>query len=260
MAALYPRRCPLCERILLPEDGLVCPRCAKKLPYVREPFCRRCGKPIDSPTALYCADCELHEHSYDQGRAVFIYEGDLRKSIDRFKFYNHREYVPFYGRAMALLFHEYQPFWQVSCIISVPMHPKKRRERGFDQSLLLARALSAETGVPVLENFLIRTRYSRSSKKLGRSSRRTNLRGIFSVDFSALTEKGWAVGGQEYSVGGRRSEAAQRRFEGRIPSCVLIVDDIYTTGATMDEASATLRRAGVRKIFFLTLSIGRGQT
>ena len=74
------------------------------------------------------------------------------------------------------------PVWRPECILPVPMHPKKRAERGFDQSLLLASALGSLTGIRVEERALVRTRYTKASKKLGRESRKKNMRGVFALD------------------------------------------------------------------------------
>ena len=205
---LYPGRCPVCERILLRNEPMICEKCAREL----------------------CSDCESRLHYFDEGRAAFLYEKGMRRSVDRMKFHNHREYIPFYARSMAAASASVLPVWRPECILPVPMHPKKRAERGFDQSLLLASALGSLTGIRVEERALVRTRYTKASKKLGRESRKKNMRGVFAADPAV-----------------------------RLPARVLLVDDIYTTGTTMDTASHTLRMSGVREIYFLTLCIGRGE-
>ena len=226
---LYPPRCPVCESILLPSEDLICGRCEASLPYVREPFCMCCGKPLWRHESQLCADCEARPHLFEEGRAVFLYEKGVRLSVNRLKFLNRREYIPFYGECLYQLFLEMQPFWRAQCLVPVPMHPKKRAVRGFDQAMLLARSLCGQCRLPLEENLLVRTRFTQSSKKLSRSERRKNLRGVFAV-----------------------------RPEADIPSSVILIDDIYTTGATMDEAAYALRHRGVKRVFFLTLCIGRG--
>ena len=186
----YPGRCPVCGRIL------------------KEPVCVRCGKPIASLEKALCADCERTDHAFTEGRAALLYEKGVRLSVNRMKFYNHREYLPFYAACMYAAHRGHLQKWNAACIIPVPMHPKKRAERGFDQAVLLARALSGLCRIPVLENVLIRTRYTKASRKLGREHRLANLRGAFTV---------------------RQRES--------LPQSVLLVDDIYTTGMTMDHAS-----------------------
>ena len=225
----YPPRCPVCEKILLPGERLICRQCAVSLPYVEEPYCLSCGKPLLRQEKDVCADCEKQRHLFDEGRSVFLYERGIRLSVNRLKFTNRREYIPFFGECLLQLFHEMEPVWNAACLVPVPMHPKKRAVRGFDQACLLARSLSGLSGLPVEEKLLVRSRLTRSSKKLSRSERRKNLRGVFRVCTGSA-----------------------------IPESVILIDDIYTTGATMDEAAFALRRAGVKRIFFLTLCIGSG--
>jgi len=228
--AVYPPRCPVCEKILPYGEELVCRKCAKELPLIRQNYCLRCGKPVDSFEKEYCADCELHPHRFEEGRAAMLYEKGARRAIDRLKFYNRREYVPFFGACMEIIAADTFPRWKPDCLVPVPMHRRKKAERGYDQAALLARELGRRTGVAVREDLLIRTRYTRASKKLGRSSRRKNLRGVFAVSDRTA-----------------------------IPHTVVLIDDIYTSGATMDEAASALKRAGIRQVFFLTACIGHGQ-
>ncbi len=226
---LYPRRCPICEKLLFRDEALICRSCARSLPFAREPLCVCCGKPVGSDEQLLCPDCEIHPHIYNEGRAVFLYEKGVRASINRLKFFNRREYVPFYSLCLSMLLHEKNMYWHAQCLAPIPMHPKKRAQRGFDQAALLATGLSRISGLPVLNDLLVRKRYTASSKKLGRTARRKNLRGVFCV-----------------------------RQGLQVPESVILIDDIYTTGATMDEAALALRRAGVKRIYFLTVCIGRG--
>ena len=189
-----------------------------------------CGKPLNLPERELCADCERRNHLFDEGRAVFLYEKGIRLSVNRMKFLNRREYLSFYGECLLQVFVQMEPVWRAECLVPVPMHPKKKAVRGYDQAVLLSRSLSSLCGLPTREDLLVRTRLTLSSKKLGRSDRRKNLRGVFRV---------------------RTGEA--------VPESVILIDDIYTTGATMEEASFALRQAGVRRIFYLTLCIGRGE-
>lgn len=228
---LYPPRCPVCETILLPDEKLVCRRCASSLPFVEEPFCMCCGKPLSHHEKELCSDCGTHLHPFEEGRAVFLYEKGIRQSVNRIKFLNRREYIPFYGECLFRLFLEMQPLWKAQCLVPIPMYPKKRAIRGFDQAMLLAEALGERSSLPVRKDLLIRAHATQSSKKLGRSERRKNLRGVFRIHPGAI-----------------------------VPHSVILIDDIYTTGATMDEAAHTLRRAGAGRVFFLTVCIGRGIT
>ena len=203
---LYPPRCPLCERILLPGEGLACDRCRRELSFILHPRCFICGKPVSDPRQELCGDCARHPHLYERGRAAFLYEKQVRRSVDRLKFYNRREYIPFYGACLYRILCEEIYDWRPECLIPVPMHPKKKAERGFDQAALLAEELGRRSNVPVREDILYRKRYTGASKKLGRASRRKNLRGVFAVHDRAV-----------------------------LPGRVVLIDDIYTTGVVRQQ-------------------------
>ena len=118
----------------------------------------------------------------------------------------------------------------IRVLVPVPMNPKKRRERGFDQSRLLAERLGRILNIPVDGESLVRNRYTRPQKELDARGRRSNLRGAFSL-----------------------------REGAGLPEPVLLIDDIYTTGATMDEICKTLQNAGIYQIYFLALCTGKGK-
>ena len=92
---VYPPRCPVCDRVS-PEG--ICGDCRKKIPYIREAFCLTCGKPLEDEQQEYCADCLKKKHSFDLGRALFSYRGQIRSSLYRLKYGNKREYAKVYGR------------------------------------------------------------------------------------------------------------------------------------------------------------------
>ena len=96
---LYPRRCPICQKILDRKEKLVCEECGRKLPYIREPLCKKCGKPLTRREQEYCPDCETGRHHFTEGRSIFLYEKELRHSVHRMKFENKREYLDFYAWA-----------------------------------------------------------------------------------------------------------------------------------------------------------------
>jgi predicted amidophosphoribosyltransferase len=183
-----------------------------------------------------------------------VYEKGLRRAVDRLKFHNRREYVPFFAEAMAQLAMQLFPRWQPAYLIPIPMHAKKKKERGFDQAQLLAEELGRrirrniedsrarfirpnsedsrirQPRFEVRSDILVRTRYTKASKQLDRTARKQNLRGAFAV-----------------------------RPGIRLSGAVVLIDDIYTTGTTMDEAARALRAAGAEYVYFLTASIVRGE-
>ena len=146
------------------------------------------------------------------------------------KFENKREYLDFYAWAMARAGKDFMDRIRPAVLMPVPMHPGKRRERGFDQSRILAEKLGKLTGISVDARSLTRNRFTLPQKDLDVRERKRNLRGAFSVKKGSLL---------------------------REP--VLLIDDIYTTGATMDEIARTLENEGIKRIYFLALCTGKGK-
>lgn len=229
---LYPQRCPFCDEVLKKSEktALCCDNCRPKIPWVKGAVCMKCGKPVEAPELEYCSDCQKTQHVFDQGAAVFTYSGRIPGSIYRLKAANRRDYIAFFSSAMAGKGMKYIRRWNPQLILPVPMHPKKRAARGYNQSELLARQLGEKVGIPYEPHLLVCVKKSREQKSLGQKERRKNLRGSFQV--SGQIEK------------------LER---------VLIVDDVYTTGSTMDEISRTLKAAGVRQVYFLVLCTGKGK-
>ncbi|MCD7746041.1 MAG: ComF family protein [Lachnospiraceae bacterium] len=230
---LYPPRCPLCDQIRPARSAqynLVCESCRPSLPWISEPACMKCGKPLAREESEYCEDCMRTRHLFDQGRAAFAYSGALRHSVYRMKFQNRRDYLDFYAEAMVRAGQRCLELWHPQVIVPVPMHWKKRATRGYNQSELLAVRISRLTGIPCDKKLLRCIRYTGNQKELNRRERLQNLKGSFAV---------------------RMPEPSQER--------VLLIDDVYTTGSTMDEAARALRDAGVRQIYFLTICTGKGK-
>ncbi|MCD7737112.1 MAG: ComF family protein [Lachnospiraceae bacterium] len=238
---LYPPRCPICDALLpawiLPRKAQVmewvCEDCRKKLPWAMEPACMKCGKPVGNPETEFCEDCLRTPHLYDSGRAAFVYTGGIRRSVYRMKFQNRRDYLDFYAAAMVFAGERYLRYWRPDVIVPVPMHWRKRAARGYNQAELLAEKISRLTGIPCDRGLLRCTRYTGNQKELDRKERLRNLRGSF--------------------------ETGKCRPDCSTAARALLVDDVYTTGSTMDEAARALREAGMRQIFFLVICTGKGK-
>ncbi len=228
---IYPPRCPVCDRVLAMADreAGVCRKCAPRLPWIRGPYCLKCGKPLADGRKEYCASCMRREHLYIQGRSVFRYEKELRASVLRMKFHNRRDYLDFYAKAMCAYAGLFLERIRPCSLITVPMHPGKVRERGFDQCLLLGEKLSALSGIPMYAEAVMRKRYTQPQKGLGPEERKRNLEAAF---------------------------AAGRLGPVREP--VLLMDDIYTTGTTVDAVCSVLNREGLEEVYVLTLCMSAG--
>lgn len=204
----------------------------------------KCGKPVGSSETEFCRDCARTSHLFDQGRAAFTYTGAMRHSVYRMKAQNRRDYLDFYAAAMVRAGSRYLEAWRPEVIVPIPMHWKKRAARGYNQSELLAVRISRLTGIPCDRKLLRCVRYTGVQKELGREERLRNLRGSFEVRFPA----------EGLCRPERRNDPPDAGQ--RMPARVLLIDDVYTTGSTMDEAARALRAAGVRQIFFLMLCTG----
>lgn len=227
---LYPPRCPICDAVLEFGAHGCCAECDRRLPRIKGPVCMKCGKPVADGRTEYCEDCGTQRHLFERGVAAFTYTGPMRASVYRMKAGNRRDYLPFFAEEMAAALSRYLCRWAPELILPVPMHPRKRRARGFSQSELLARRISALTGIPAAPDALECVRAAPAQKTLGRKERMRNLRGSFRV---------------------REPFYAVRR--------VLVVDDVYTTGSTMDELSRVLLQSGVERVYFVVLCTGKGK-
>lgn len=227
---LFPRRCPVCGEIVKPAGRLICPPCVKKLSFVTSPVCKKCGKEIPDETAEFCEDCLGRRHAFEYGVALLNYNEAARRSMAKIKYSNKREYLDFYGTALAARYKGVFRRMGVEALVPVPVHAARRRKRGFNQAEVLAEVLGRELGIPVRPEFLTRTKRTEPQKDLTAAERLKNLSGAF-------------------SAGGTAGEA----------SSVLIVDDIYTTGSTMEACARALRGAGTGRIYFAVICTTGGR-
>lgn len=226
---LYPRRCPICQEILTERGALICTSCRKKAVPIGEPKCKKCGKPLRAHTKEYCGDCSDSKHFFTRGWSVFSYSKEIKQSVYQFKFHNKREYGEFYASEMVRVCGGEILAWNPDIIIPIPMYQKKQRKRGYNQAEILARLTGEKLGILVEKKLLRRVRNTVPQKELSRKEREQNLKCAFEIQQEAVTSKK-----------------------------ILLVDDIYTTGATMDAAAETLLLAGALEVRFLTLCIGHG--
>lgn len=225
---LFPPRCPICRDILKPNEGLIHLKCQSKLKYASEPVCMRCGKPIEQAEEEYCFDCQRRHHYFDSGRAVWIYEQHMQQSIVWYKYKHCKEFSKFYASEMIAYHKTWLKYLHLDAVIPIPLNRKKYRMRGYNQAEPLAAYIASELGCKLDTHTLVRSRWTAPQKDLGPAERFKNLKKAFFVD--------------------KKSAQAYK--------CVLLVDDIYTTGSTMDACAHQLKAAGVDKVYFITMCIG----
>ncbi len=225
---IFPRICPICNEIVKRGGYDICPDCARRLSFVGDSYCMRCGKPVEE-LEEYCRDCVSGIHDYDEGRAALVYDEYMSKSIYRFKYNGKREFAGFYSRVMYERLGKKMESWNADVIVPVPVHRSKQKKRGYNQAYLIAKGLSDRLHIPVCDTLVTRNKATAVQKNLGARERRNNLKKAFNVTQNVV----------------------------KLDS-VLIVDDIYTTGATIDAIARCLKAAGVSRVYFATLCIGRG--
>lgn len=230
--ALLPPRCLGCGT-LVEEPGALCAACWDKAAFIAPPQCARCGLPFELAPAepapaegAECAACVADPPRFDRARAVMRYDGVARGLVLRFKHADATHGAPGFARWMAragagLLA-------DCDLIAPVPLHRWRLLWRRYNQSALLALALGRIAGRPVVVDLLARRRHTPSQGRLDRARRRANVAGAFAVRRAHAA-----------TLGGRR---------------VLLVDDVMTTGATVEECARVLKRAGAGAVDVLTLA------
>ena len=231
LAVLLAPGCAVCGAVLdAPTRGPVCAACWRAVPRITPPVCDRCGAPMpagapaNAATAL-CRRCRRPHALISRRRAVGPYEGALRGLVHVLKYERRHTLAPRLGGLMresgaGILA-------GADCVVAVPLHPRRQRARGFNQ----AAELAVQLGPPVV-GALRRIRATAPQSELPAGRRRANVRGAFAP-------------ARRFGAG---SDGA---VEG---ACVLLVDDVTTTGATLDACARVLRRAGAREVRALTLA------
>ncbi len=205
----------------------LCGRCWASIRLIKPPACVSCGKQLMSDLEPLCGDCLEATHIFTDNRSAAVYEGVMRNAIHLFKYKDKRKLGRYFGEMSVQALLSTGGLSGIECVIPVPIYRKKRRD--FNQSEVLARLIGEAFGLPVHSNLLVRTRDTRPQHELSRGERRQNVSGAF-----------FLKNGQELDS---RS--------------VLLVDDIFTTGATANEcAGAILSGSGAKLVRVFTLARG----
>ena len=230
--AVFPPACPICSKPRVIRGGKrldICPWCYDNIKYVKEPTCIKCGKALEDNDRDYCTDCTKTRHLYDQAISLYEYSDGIKQSIYRFKYRNKREYADVYAAEIARECGIVKNMWEPDVIIPVPIHKERYRQRGYNQAGLIACCLSKKLHIPVDENYIIRVKKTTPMKELNNIERVKNLHNAFQIYYNGI----------RYNK-------------------VLIVDDIYTTGATIDACAKCLKEYGTDNVYAITLCIGNG--
>jgi len=228
---LYPRNCQFCRQPLAEQErGVICSTCLEQVKWIKPPCCQRCALPFvgavsDTFECGYCKDLKLH---FQRGVAACLATGIVLESIHHFK-YHRRMYFGWHLADWMITAGRERVDWaRVDAVVPVPLHPRKKREREFNQAEYLAEAVGKTFQRPVWNRVLRRVRDTPTQTHLDALQRRENLRGAFALRKTAV-------------VRGKR---------------LLLVDDVFTTGATLDACATVLTRAGATEVTVLTVARG----
>jgi ComF family protein len=231
LAFFYPESCQVCRtEHATAADGFVCARCRSQVRFIEPPFCERCGLPYpgDFTAPFECANCCEMELHFSSARSAVVAHSVVREVVHRYKYQRALWFEPFLsnlflGRAVPAL---PRPDWDF--IVPVPLHAVKHREREFNQAERLAARLSAASGIPMSSKWLRRIRPTATQTLLTRQQRAANMRGAFAV------RPGVRLDGER----------------------VILVDDVFTTGATTSACAEVLRAAGAGDVCVWTMARG----
>ncbi len=221
LGLIFPQHCINCN--FKPCSSLLCERCNQQLEFI-ENYCAYCGAPLgDNNTCTFCKHGDFY---FTRGRSLYKFNQIIQKSIHQLKYQENISVARFFAEKIRIYLSENPSFPQIDYLIPVPLHRIKKRERGYNQSERICHYLSKLTGIPQLKKLVIRRRFTLTQTKLNREQRRENVEGAFRFRESKISRK----------------------------SNLLIIDDVFTTGATLNAISKLLKNRGFTGIYVLTIA------
>ena len=217
----YPNRCVFCDELMPPTDNL-CDRCAESLPWIKGDVCPECGSKKED-----CRCGRNHGNYYDGVASVFYYKDNVRECIHRFKFHGNKYAYKELGALMAKRVKECYGDKEFDYIAYVPMDKKRKRKRGYNQSELLAMQVAEELKLPFGRNLVEKIFPTDVQHECTEIERKGNLLGAFDIN-------------SEYDIEGKT---------------ILLVDDVKTSGSTLNECGKMLYLRGADKVFCLTAAV-----
>ncbi len=223
---IFPRTCFCCGHdIKRKNQALLCPTCTKNLKVPGELICKRCGLPLKSGGA-HCFNCrgsKAAKYKCSFIRSALIFNEPSRALVHAFKYEKFSSIAKFFAPLMYKTYKENPPYFEAEIMVPIPIHKSRLRKRGFNQALLLSKELSKYNNIPT-EDILIRKHKTKSQTKLNKIERKENIKEAFEIK-------------KDYKVKGK---------------AIILIDDVCTTGATLEECARVLKKAGAREVLALT--------
>lgn len=228
---VFPRACEGCGVALPDEPGALCGDCQAAVKTVGLPFCERCGDPVagDISGPFECTHCHQQPPAFAWARSAVRYDGLAQACLRRFKYHGGTWLLDNLSGWLLALWRTCPPEARAADYITpVPLYPRRERERGYNQAALLGEQLAVHVGIPFRNRVLRRTRSTDTQTRLTAAQRVHNVKGVFSVP-------------------------RPRRVRG---ARIVLVDDVMTTGATVNECARALMAAGAAAVMVLTVARG----
>lgn len=222
---LFPDRCILCGQTT--KEDAVCRQCADKLVLCRDiRLCKKCSRPI-SEEQLLCEICSGTPRAFTACFAAAVYTGELRRSILKYKFYQHPEYHRGYAKLIFSHLLSLPTLPHFDIVVAAPLSKERIKERGYNQAELIAKELAHLLGLPFAKNCVRKIRHTAAQSTLSHQERFENLSNVFSVvDSEAIYGK-----------------------------TVLLTDDVFTTGTTANEIAKQLLKAGAKQVYVAVVAV-----
>lgn len=221
---LFPPVCLHCHKRIADQKMWLCGACHEKLSFIPEQHCPKCGYPTEQEECFNCAE---NHYSFKQAVSVFLFQDSARTLVHELKYTGLTDIADWFANQMYKNLLADKDLQDIDYVTAVPLHRVRRRERGFNQSDLIAKALASRMNSKFTDQALRRKTYTKSQTILNSTSRRQNLKGAFSV--GRLNPSGLSF---------------------------LLIDDVFTTGTTVNEATKVLLKAGAKQVFVMTACHG----
>jgi ComF family protein len=227
---LYPRTCAGCGKLAAPEPGHFCWDCQSKILYVQSPYCSICGDPVEGRVdgSFVCYACSESAPFFDRARSAVRYRGVMRNILQKFKYREGLWMRPDLVRILEACVATHYDRGEIDAVTFVPLYPAKRRQRGYNQAEVLAGLLAKSIRKPSLKYCLVRLKPTQTQTHLKARDRVTNVKGAFKAR--------WL------------SRLKDRR--------ILLVDDVMTSGATVNECLRVLKAGGAAHVVVVTVARG----
>lgn len=220
---IYPQKCCFCETRLNKDETLFCSSCLNKLVFL-DNVCDFCGSHLNiSGNCHVCSDNNFH---FKKARSLYEFSPEIKSIIHELKYSENLKAAKFLAENVFEYLKKFKPFPQLDYIIPVPLHAVKKRKRGYNQSERITYYLSKKMKIPQIKNLITRNRFTDTQTQLNKSERKKNVTGAFTL----------------------RNKIIDKKVN------ILIVDDVFTTGSTLNAISKLLENRGFTGIYVLTIA------